>query len=553
VKDFWPACVSALKEGKILALKGVGGFQLAVDARNEKAVAALRERKHRPHKPFALMVKDLEAARRICELSEGEEQVLRGLERPILLLRARSENGIAASVASGAPFLGVMLPSNPLHEILFEEIPFPLVMTSGNREGDPIEKEEEEARRNLAGMADLFLSHNRPIRSFCDDSVARLDRERPVLLRRARGYAPSPIKGIFSSRPLLAVGPQLKNTFCLVEGNQYVLSQHLGNLDSLKVYEAFEAEILRFERLFSLRPEAVAHDLHPDYRSTLWAEAFAKRRGLPLFPVQHHHAHMASCMLENGLEGDCLGVVFDGSGYGEDGALWGGEFLSGDYRSVVRKGRIRPLPLLGGAQAMREPWRMALAWLEDANIRWEGTRDFPPKESELLRRARGSSAFTSSAGRLFDAVPFLLTGRNKISYEGQAAIELEWLAARGQGGEILPYKIDRGSVLEIDSRPMAVALWERRKRQSAAVLALSFHLTLARALTDICEILREETNLSRVVLSGGVFANGLLSRLARAELESKEFEVYCHATVPPNDGGISLGQAAVAVARGGES
>jgi hydrogenase maturation protein HypF len=456
--------VAALRAGRIGAMKGLGGYHLVCDARDSQVVGELRRRKHRDEKPFALMLRDIEAVETLCEVSGPEKELLLSAQRPIVLLHKRSASGIAGQVAPANPYLGVMLPYTPLHHLLMHEMDgIPLVMTSGNRSDEPIAYEDADAVKRLAGIADLFLTHNRPIHVHCDDSVTRIVAGQELPLRRSRGYAPQPISLPFAcSRPILAVGGQFKGTFAFGRERHAFLSHHLGDLDHLDAFQAFVRDITLCEELFALQPEMIAHDLHPDYAATRYAMQRASggrkppgdvttRRLTPsarLIGVQHHHAHIASCMAEHGLAGPVVGVAWDGTGYGTDGAIWGGEFLIGDYRRFRRAAHLRYVGMPGGDRAIREPWRMALAHLRDASGSLHLLERRLPANAirtvaQMLER-RFNTPSTSSAGRLFDAVAALAGVKDRVSYEGQAAIELEWLATGKRAEGAYPFRGPRG-------------------------------------------------------------------------------------------------------------
>lgn len=543
--------ITALRQGRILAVKGLGGYHLAVDAANPSAVAELRRRKHRDEKPFALMAADLAAVQRLACCSELEARLLSGPERPIVLLNKRPGHGLAASVAPHNRYFGIMLPYTPLHYLLLEEHFSALVMTSANRSDEPIAYRNEEVCDRLTGIADLFLVHNRPIQTRADDSIARTIAGRPLLLRRSRGYVPSTIRLPRSQRAVLAVGAELKSAFCLTRGDQAFLSQHIGDLQNLDVYDSLIAAIDHLRQILEIEPELVAHDLHPDYLSTRYA---LEQTGLPAVGVQHHHAHLAGCLAEHGVEEPAIGLIFDGLGYGSDGSLWGGEFLTGDLQGFERTGHFRTVPLPGGDLAARQPWRMALSHLLDAY-----GDDLPPlacfktvtsDELALVRQAiqKGLNAPpVSSCGRLFDAVAALLGLRSHCSFEGQAAMELEMQA---ETGSLHPYPFGlapQTDGLIFDSRPLIRALVEDvLSGVAVSRCAGRFHQTLAAMAVQVCELLRERTGLHRVVLSGGVFQNVLLTELAERGLAGAGFQVLTHSLVPPNDGGLALGQAVVA-------
>jgi hydrogenase maturation protein HypF len=553
---------AGLRAGKIGALKGLGGYLLVCEARNSAAVAELRRRKHRDEKPFAIMVQNVAAANTLCEVGPAEEQLLQSSRRPIVLLRKRSPTEIAEDVAPRNPCLGVMLPSTPLHHLLARAVEgVPLVMTSGNRSDEPIAYQDDEALRTLADIADLFLMHNRPIHVRCDDSVTRVVDGVELPVRRARGYAPRPITlPVQCPRPILAVGGQLKATFALGRGRQAFVSQHLGDLEHYEAYRAFVRDVGLFQELFAVQPAWVVHDLHPDYATTRYARDRAAESGIGLLTVQHHHAHMASCMAEHGLSEPVIGVSFDGTGYGTDGAIWGGEFLVGDYRTFRRAAHFRYVGMPGGDQAIREPWRLAVAHLADAEVQNELLTarllaNHLHIVEQLLKR-RFQTPLTSSVGRLFDAVASLAGVRDRVSYKGQAAVELEALATSAAQAGSYPFGVERDRSANqdktpyvIDTRPLIRAVVEDVNRKvESAVIARRFHATLVDVIGHVCNRLREETGLGVVVLSGGVFLNALLTCEVCAHLRQRMFRVYRHHLVPPNDGGLSLGQLAIAAA-----
>jgi hydrogenase maturation protein HypF len=553
VRDF----VRALNDGKIGALKGLGGYHLACDAGSAAAVAELRRRKHRDEKPFAVMVRDVAAAELLCTIDEVERRLLMSSRRPIVLLRRRPNTGVAEEIAPRNPLLGVILPYTPLHHLLFEAVgERALAMTSGNRSDEPIAYEDVDALDRLRGVADVFLTHNRPIHVRCEDSVTRVVDGRELPLRRSRGYAPQPISLPFSCpQPILAVGGQLKATFALGRDRQAFLSHHLGDLDHYEAFHAFERDIDLYEKLFHIEPSVIAHDLHPDYASTGYAE---RRAAIARIPVQHHHAHMASVMVEHALTEPVIGVTFDGTGYGLDGAAWGGEFLTGDCRTFTRAAHLRYVGMPGGDQAVREPWRMAMAYARDAGVALASLeRRIEPAAwrvvAQMLER-RLRVPPTSSIGRLFDAVAALAGVRERVSFEGQAAIELEWLATDVAMDAGYPFEvIDRGDAiapLEIDGRPLIRAVMiDVNQGVTAGRIARRFHTAIVDMIVAVCQRIREKTGLGSVVLSGGVFQNVLLTCESMARLEGDGFRVYRHRQVPPGDGGLSLGQLAVAAAR----
>jgi hydrogenase maturation protein HypF len=553
------AFAAALRAGKVGALKGLGGYHLACAAADPEAVRALRRRKHRDEKPFAVMVQDAAAAEALGEVGRAERGLLGSPARPIVLLRKRAPCPVAEEVAPRNPWLGVMLPYTPLHHLLLREAGgVPLVMTSGNRSDEPIAYRDGEAVERLAGIADLFLAHDRPIHVRCDDSVTRAVEGVELPVRRSRGYAPRPVElPLECPVPVLAVGGQLKATFALGRGRQAFLSHHLGDLDHYEAYRAFERDVELYQQLFAVEPAVVAHDLHPDYLTTQYAFRRA-RPGTPLLAVQHHHAHMASCMAEHALTRPVIGVTFDGTGYGTDGAVWGGEVLVGDYRGFRRAAHLRYVGMPGGEQAIREPWRMAVAHLADAGWQGPSLRDrLAPaalRAVERMLERRLNSPLTSSAGRLFDAVAALAGVRDRVGYEGQAAMELEWLAEGTPPDGVYPFGLAEAHegnppqpVLVADTRPLIRGVADDVSRGAgAARVARRFHSTAAELVVSVCRRLREATGLAEVVLSGGVFLNALLTAEVDARLSGEGFRVYRHRLVPPNDGGLSLGQLAVA-------
>jgi hydrogenase maturation protein HypF len=546
--------VTGLQGGKIVAVKGLGGYHLCCDALRHEVVQELRRRKGREAKPLAIMVPDLEAAQRLCQVSALEAALLTSPPRPIVLLRKRGDCPIAEAVAPRHRDLGVMLPYTALHHLLLQRVRRPLVMTSGNLTDEPIAYEDEEAVQRLSGIAEYFLTHNRPIHMRCDDSVLRVVRGQELPLRRARGYGPLPIRlATPCAVPILACGGHLKNTFCLAKGEHAFLSHHIGDLEDYATYRSFVEGIEHFKRLFDIAPQAVAHDLHPGYLSSQYARSL---EGLPHIAVQHHHAHVASCLAENRVEGAVIGVAWDGTGYGADGRLWGGEFLLADLAHCERLAHLEEVPLPGGEQAIRQPWRMAAAYLHQVyGDAMEGldlgfVRRLDRRAWPVIRQmlAKGvNSPPTSSAGRLFDAVAALLGLRDEVHYEGQAAVELEVLASEDPV-DVYPVR------LRHDPTPLVVetqdiirgVVRDLIKGEPAPRIAAKFHATLAAIILEVCRQLRTLTGQRRVALSGGVFQNVLLLTQAVSRLEAHGFEVYTHSQVPPNDGGIALGQVAVA-------
>jgi hydrogenase maturation protein HypF len=564
VADPLTAFARELCDGKIGAVKGLGGYHLVCDASNAAAVTELRRRKHREEKPFAVMVRDAAAAKRLCSVNEGERKLLQSPRRPIVLLHRRPTATVAKGIAPGNPFLGIMLPYTPVHHLLLEACgDRPLVMTSGNRSDEPIAYEDDDALERLSGIADVFLLHNRRIHVRCDDSVTRWVDGSELPLRRSRGYAPQPITLPFTCpRPILAVGGQLKGTFAVGRDRHAFLSHHLGDLDHYEAYRAFERDVGLYEKLFAVEPAAIAHDLHPDYATTRYAESRSGAAGevmfdgtrIACFGVQHHHAHMASVIAEHGIAEAVIGVTFDGTGHGTDGAAWGGEFLTGDCRNFVRAGHLRYVGMPGGDQAVREPWRMALAHAAAAGGAvpgLEGRIDRPSWHivSQMVQRGLRTPP-TSSMGRLFDAVAALAGVRDRVRFEGQAAIELEWLAGECEPDTGYPFDLTGEEPIQIDPRPLIRAvIQDIDKGIAVSRIARRFHTTVVNMIVAVCKKIRQRTGLDTVVLSGGVFHNVLLTRESCTQLETEGFRVYRHEKVPPGDGGLCLGQLAVAAAR----
>jgi hydrogenase maturation protein HypF len=548
-----------LATGSIVAVKGMGGFHLACDGTSDAAVALLRERKQRVGKPFAIMSRDCQQVEEYCYLGQGERQLLESPQRPIVLLRRRPGSPISSLVAPNNLYLGVMLPYTPLHHLLLEGDTPALVMTSGNMSEEPIAKENREALERLKNLADAFLLHNRDIHIRCDDSVTRVFEGKEYLLRRARSYAPFPVRLPFDAKQVLACGPHLKNTFCLTRDNYAFISQHIGDLENAETLASFEEGIEHFERLFRVEPEAVAYDLHPEYLSTRYALGLKRDRSrrLRFFPVQHHHAHIASCMAENGLLGPVIGVALDGTGYGEDGQVWGGEFLIADYREFRRAAHLRYAPLPGGEAAIRKPYRMALSYISFLPKRLVADlallkRVSPVETAVVQKQVEGmlNSPLTSSMGRLFDAVSSLLGICDAVTYEGQAAVELE-MASEEPVSEAYPWPIGDGRLpLAVDwSYPLESVISDLEGGVPVPVISARFHNSVAEMIAGTCSLLRDKTGLNQVILSGGVFQNILLLGRTLKQLRQHGFEPFIHHQVPCNDGGISLGQAMVADAR----
>ena len=547
-----------LREGRIVAIKGLGGFHLACDPMNDAAVRLLRERKKRSDKPFALMVPDIAAAQQFCIVSDADRRGLMSPRRPIVVLQRRPDTPLSQALAPGNDTLGVMLPYTPLHFLLFgDQLDSPpefsaLVMTSGNLSEEPIVTSNRDALIRLGRIADAFLFHNRDIHTRVDDSVERVFEDKERVLRRSRGYAPYPVTLHFPVAEILACGAELKNTFCLTKEHHAFLSQHIGDLENYETLVFFEETLARMKELFRIAPHAVAYDLHPLYLSTKLA---LEMTGVEKIGVQHHHAHIASCMAENGIEDKVIGVAFDGTGYGTDGKIWGGEFLVADFRRFERRAHFRYIPLAGGDTAVREPWRIGLSYLVDTFGAQTESLDLPlwrrlsPKKLATVRSMieRGiNSIETSACGRLFDAVASIAGVRDEVNFEAQAAIELEATAAMGIDATY-PFDILDGEPWQIDMRPAIQAIVQDvLARRTAGHISAAFHNTVAAIVVEVCRRLHSSEGIGRVCLSGGTFQNMYLLECAVAGLRAQGFEVFLHAKVPPNDGGISLGQAVIA-------
>ncbi len=547
--------VRLLREGGVLAVKGLGGYHLAAVAADEPAVAALRSRKHREDKPFAVMAGDAAAVRRLCVVDPAEERLLTGCARPVVLLRRLPGASVAPSVAPGNRWLGMLLPYTPLHHLLLRALGRPIVLTSGNVSDEPIAYRDDDALERLGGIADAFLTHDRPIHIRTDDSVVRVFRGRDLPIRRSRGYVPHPLPlARAARRPVLACGAELKHTFCLVKDDRAFVSHHIGDLENYETLRSFTEGVEHFRRLFDITPEVVAHDLHPEYLSTKWA----LDQDADLVGVQHHHAHVASCLADNGVAGLVAGVAFDGLGYGSDGTLWGGEFLVADLAGFERAGHLTPVPMPGGATAIRQPWRMAAAYLD---LAYDGD---VPEDLDVVRRNAGQWAAvvalarrggntppTSSMGRLFDAVAAIAGVRDTINYEGQAAVEFEQLADPAVDDAYPCGLVTSGTRFAVPGAELVRAVADDlRAGVPRDVVAARFHNAVAGIVAAGCAWIRHATGLSTVALSGGVFQNLLLLGRAVTLLEERGFTVLTHHRVPPNDGGVSLGQAAVAAALG---
>ena len=578
------AAQAALARGEIVAIKGLGGYHLACDARSDAAVERLRVRKQRLEKPFAVMVRDVAVADTLAELGGAERRLLASVQRPIVLVHRRTGAGLSPLVAPGNPRVGVLLPYTPLHHLLFAPVPGAapgrpappdvLVMTSGNLTDEPICFEDADARRRLGAIADAWLVHDRPIHVPCDDSVLQLDTEtgEELPLRRSRGYAPLPVRLPFAAPPTLAVGGELKNAFCLAAGRDAFMSQHIGDMGSLETWAAFERSHRQIAGLYGIDALVVAADTHPGYQTTRWAEEATRDPGPgpvagppALAEVQHHHAHIAAVMAEHGVPSTdrIIGLACDGTGYGDDGTIWGGEILVAAYRAFERAGSLAPVPMPGGDAAVRRPCRVALAHLWAAGIEWAD--DLAPVEATsaderaVLARQLDSgvgTVATTSMGRLFDAVSSLIGLRHDATYEAQAAMELQWAAEATLGRAPESTRTYRFGLTEADGRtlmdpgPVLHALVaDRRAGVAPGVMAAGFHVAVACVLADAATCVRGRTGIDTVALSGGVFQNTLLLALARRVLDARGFDVLTHRQVPPNDGGLALGQVVVAAAR----
>jgi hydrogenase maturation protein HypF len=600
------AAVDALVSGRIVAIKGLGGFHLACDASDAHVVGELRRRKHRDDKPFAVMAPDPGAVGAICDVTTADAELLTSPPRPIVLIPRRAgsrsagrtqgpqrpqrdplrsqpplhfssnatRRAVDPAVAPGLHRIGVMLPYTPLHHLLMRRLGGRwLVMTSGNRSDEPIATDSDEALARLSGIADVFLLHDRAIRVRCDDSVVQTVRGTPTPVRRSRGFAPAPIPLPFDCPvPILAVGGHQKNTFAIGRGRHAFVSHHIGDLDEWLAREAFERDLQLYAEMLGTEPSIIAHDLHPDYASSIVAEgmsttltAGSTRRSAPTtatqattltrVAVQHHHAHVASCMAEHGLTGPVIGVSWDGTGLGMDACIWGGEFLVGDYASVTRAAHLRYVPMPGGDRTAREPWRMALAHQRDADVEGDAigsdVSDAARRTVDTMVARRINAPLTSSVGRLFDAAASLCGVRQIASFEGQAAMELEAVASTSFDGGHYPFGLDDDLV--IDTRPLIRGvIADRLARVEVAAIARRFHTTLVDVIVSVCAQLRTRYGLSRVVLSGGVFLNAILAAEADERLADAAFTVYRHRLVPPGDGGLALGQLAIAAARIGK-
>ncbi len=555
--DAITAASRLLKEGRIIAIRGLGGYLLACDALNDEAVSTLRQRKRRPGKPLAVMLADMDDVKLHCVASKAEKGLLESPPGPIVLLKWRPSSKISRLVAPGLNYLGVMLPYTPLHHLLMRDTGLPLVMTSGNLSEEPIAKGNDEALRRLSGIADYFLKHNRGIYSRYDDSVTMVAAGKTRLLRKARGFAPSPITLPFAAPQVLATGAEEKNTFCLTRGKHAFLSQHIGDMENEETLQHFEATIALYQKMFRIKPELLSCDMHPDYLATKWAEAKAEAENLPLVRVQHHHAHIASCMVENGVEEPVIGVSFDVTGYGTDGRIWGGEFMVCDYNGFKRRGHLEYLPLPGGAAAVRKPYRTAIGYLykllgkEALSTKLPFLKTIDEKTLEIITQQVDrslNSPLTSSCGRLFDAVSALIGVRGEINYDAQAAMELEMAAGGTSVEESYPFTIDSQEGMRLIRLKglFEAIITDMDAGAPIAVISARFHNTISGMIVQMCRQLAEENSLNTVAISGGVFQNRRLLEQAIKELKAAGLKVISQSQVPSNDGGVALGQAVIA-------
>lgn len=536
-----------IKEGNIIAIKGIGGFHFVCDGKNKEIIQLLRNRKGRPSKPFALMMKDIETIKSYCCVDDLEERILTGIRRPILLLDKKN-NKLPNNIAFNNNKLGVMFPYTPLHHLLFDEELTVLIMTSANVSGLPIIYKNDEALESLKDVVDYFLLHDREIHVPVDDSVSRVVLGKESVIRRSRGYAPLPIR-VEDITETLACGANLKNSFCISKKQFAFLSQHIGDLENLETYKSLENNIKHFKSIYDIKPKLIAHDLHPNFLSTDFAQ---KEEGVKI-PVQHHHAHVVSCMVENKINTKVIGVAFDGTGYGTDGKIWGGEFLICDYANFERVGHLKYVKMPGGDAAIKEPWRMAFSYLDhtygdefDINI----VHDVSEKNIKniiTMLKQNINCPETSSMGRLFDAVSALLGMKKKITYEGEAAIELEALADSNDEG-LYRYDIDTSSEVNIVNTDYIIKdiIKDIKNQVSTNIIAKRFHNTVVAFSIEICKLIRSKYNINSVVLSGGVFQNEILLKGLYKGLMKEKFEVYTHGEIPCNDGGIAVGQLMIA-------
>ncbi|MBW1660388.1 MAG: carbamoyltransferase HypF [Deltaproteobacteria bacterium] len=543
-----------LKQGRILAIKGLGGYHLAVDATDGEAVMRLRSRKLREEKPLALMAYDLESVRRFAWIDPAEEELLASIRRPIVLLKKKAGTAISDPVAPRNNYFGVMLPYTPLHYLLLQSGFEALVMTSGNLSEEPIAIDNDDAFQRLEAIADYFLVHNRDIYLRSDDSIMRYVAGSPRFIRRSRGFVPIPIFLKAHLPPVLACGAELKNTVCLTRRDTAFLSQHIGDLENLATLEFFQLTIDHLQRILDIHPEIIACDMHPDYLSTRYAD---EQTQIPKIRVQHHHAHIVSCMAENRLDGPVIGLAFDGTGYGSDGTIWGGEILIAEARDFKRVGHLAAVPMPGGAAAIKEPWRMMISYLADAfgadfdNRLLDALQSIEAAKIDVVRQMisrRINAPLTSSLGRLFDAVAAICGIRNRVSFEGQAAMELE-MAASGDGDRPYEHEWKTEGIYRILPAPIIRGVVaDMQQGVPVGRISARFHRTLVYMFAELCDVVGKEHGLKQVVLSGGCFQNALLLEGLVKMLRARKFEVFTHCQVPANDGGIALGQAVAAAA-----
>jgi len=570
-EDEISATINLIQQGFIVAIKGIGGFQLACDASNDKAVVKLRSRKNRPHKPMALMAAHINQIKRYCTVTNGEKDILQSPAAPIVLLDKLSTNNLPDTIAPGQSTLGFMLPNSPLHHLLLQSLDHPVVLTSGNVSEEPQCIDNETALDKLGHIADYFLLHNRDIINRVDDSVVRLMNGKQQYYRRARGYAPSPmnlVDDLKSEFNILACGGELKNTFCLLKDGQAILSQHMGNLENVQTYDDYLKNLDLYSRLYQFESDAIVIDQHPEYLSSKYGRELANQQNKPLIEVQHHHAHIAACLVDNqwsNTQGQVIGVVLDGLGFGNDGTLWGGEFMLADYHDFKRLGRFKPTAMPGATQCMRQPWRNTYAQLLTHTNWQQVTQDYAKlelirylseKPLETLHRMIDSNTnapLASSCGRLFDAVAAAVgIQRDEISYEGQAAIELEALINTTllETEVAYPFQLEHNELIEINPQPMWLQLLnDLSEGLSPAIISTRFHKGLAKIICTTVSRIQQHSGINTVALSGGVFQNRSLLQLTTELLQQHNINVLCHQQIPANDGGLAIGQVAIAAAR----
>jgi hydrogenase maturation protein HypF len=545
-----------LKEGKIFAIKGLGGFHLVCDAKNEEAVKLLRSRKKRPHKPFAVMIKDMENVRKYCHVNMEEERMLTGTKKPIVILDQADSYDLSQYIAHNQKTLGVMLPYTPLHYLLFEDNIEALIMTSANANGLPLEYKNESAIENLGNIADYFLMHNRDIYVPIDDSVVKVVNNEVCMIRRARGYVPEPIK-MDNIKEILACGSNMKNTFCIAKENFLFLSQYNGDLENIETIEHYKNNIEHFKNIFHFTPKYIACDMHPNYASS----EYAYNTTLPKIEVQHHHAHIVSCLIENKVSRKVIGIAYDGTGYGTDGRIWGGEFLLCDNKEYMRLGHLDYIKMPGGEKAIKEPWRMAVSHIYKMfKSKVWNEYNIDTQMKEILLKLYGNKAInvismidadincpeTSSMGRFFDAAASLIGIRDDITYEGQAAIELETIASQ-KSLDFYDYHIAQGDGYIVKpEKIIAGIIKDKLLGEEASLISDKFHNTIIKFSKEICKLIRKDTGINEVALSGGVFQNSYLLKNLINELENEKFIVYTNKSIPANDGGVALGQIVIA-------